>query len=377
MENKKQAGKAQENRREELFCLPRNYRQVGQEHSNIAVYIEDYVMSFVHYIGKNSTEEVGIAVLIGEKRTLEKKNCVFIYGAVLVQNINLETKGCFSKEIWEKIYREIEENFKNKQIVGWMVTRAGINMEPGKQLEQLHLENFSGKDKVLLLYDTLEREECFFVYRKDSFIKLEGYCIYYDKNPEMQEYMLKKKGNAEKEQVSDYVVEKMKKKLGEMENRQKKQNRRKRLSVNIVVIGGIVLCAFVLQQRGLKKQVFETVETFKEEKKNITQQLDTPKYTKAPEQKKKNQTAETKDKKKNPEETNTEEIPTDKTETVSQTMQNVYGEKQYYTIQPGDTLVSICMKEFSSLERMDEIMRLNSIQDKNKIVAGQRLKLYE
>ena len=58
-------------------------------------------------------------------------------------------------------------------------------------------------------------------------------------------------------------------------------------------------------------------------------------------------------------------------------MQNVYGEKQYYTIQPGDTLVSICMKEFSSLERMDEIMRLNSIQDKNKIVAGQRLKLYE
>lgn len=58
-------------------------------------------------------------------------------------------------------------------------------------------------------------------------------------------------------------------------------------------------------------------------------------------------------------------------------MENIHNGAQYYTIQPGDTLVSICMKEFSSLEKMDEIMRLNQIQDKNKIVAGQRLKLYE
>ena len=50
---------------------------------------------------------------------------------------------------------------------------------------------------------------------------------------------------------------------------------------------------------------------------------------------------------------------------------------QYYTIQPGDTLVSICMKQFQSLDRMDEIMQINNITNKDKIVAGQKIKLWE
>ena len=40
-------------------------------------------------------------------------------------------------------------------------------------------------------------------------------------------------------------------------------------------------------------------------------------------------------------------------------------------------MVSICMKQFQSLERMDEILEINGIQDRNKIVAGQKLKLWE
>lgn len=51
--------------------------------------------------------------------------------------------------------------------------------------------------------------------------------------------------------------------------------------------------------------------------------------------------------------------------------------KQYYTIQPGDTMVSICMEQFQSLERMDDILKLNQIEDKDKIVAGQKIKLWE
>ena len=50
---------------------------------------------------------------------------------------------------------------------------------------------------------------------------------------------------------------------------------------------------------------------------------------------------------------------------------------QFYIVQPGDTMVSICMKQFQSLERMDEILEINGIQDRNKIVAGQKLKLWE
>lgn len=52
-------------------------------------------------------------------------------------------------------------------------------------------------------------------------------------------------------------------------------------------------------------------------------------------------------------------------------------EGQYYIIQPGDTMVSICMKQFQSLEKMDDILKLNHIEDKDKIVAGQKIKLWE
>lgn len=375
IENKKQLGQKQEETKEEqLFRLPKNIKQVGQGEQNFAVYIEDYVMSFVHYIGKCSTEEMRMAVLLGESRVWEEKRCVFIYGAVMVEKVDFETKGCFSKEIWEKIYREIEENFKNKQIVGWMVTKAGINMEPSKQLEKLHLENFSGKDKVLLLYDTLEREEKFFIYQGKRFNELEGYCIYYDKNQDMQEYMLKKKGKVEKEQVSDHAVQEMKKRIGEMETRQKKQSKKKRMGINIAVIAGVAICGVALQQKGVQKQFSKTIETFKEENENASMEMHTPTVTEEAVIEEQSNTTEAEEHIDQPEASEDEKNSVSDT---TETMENIHNGAQYYTIQPGDTLVSICMKEFSSLEKMDEIMRLNQIQDKNKIVAGQRLKLYE
>lgn len=377
IENKKQLGQKQEEKKEEqLFRLPKNIRQVGQGEQNFVVYIEDYVMSFVHYIGKCSTEQMRMAVLLGESRIWEEKRCVFIYGAVIVEKVDFEAKGCFSKEIWEKIYREIEENFKNKQIVGWMVTKAGINMEPSKQLEKLHLENFSGKDKVLLLYDTLEREEKVFIYQEKRFNELEGYCIYYDKNQDMQEYMLKKKGNVEREQVSDHAVQEMKKRIGEMETRQKKQSRKKRVGINIAIIAGVAICGVALQQKGIQKQFSKTIETFKEENENVSMEMYTPTVTKELETEKQPNTVETEEQIDQTETAENEKKGVSDSNTT-ETMENIYNGTQYYTIQPGDTLVSICMKEFSSLEKMDEIMRLNQIQDKNKIVAGQRLKLYE
>ena len=62
-------------------------------------------------------------------------------------------------------------------------------------------------------------------------------------------------------------------------------------------------------------------------------------------------------------------------QTVAQ--QELPAQSQYYTIQPGDTLVSICMSQFQSLDRMESIMSINGIEDKNCIVAGQVLKLWE
>ena len=53
--------------------------------------------------------------------------------------------------------------------------------------------NFKEPHSLLLLLDDVEREENFYVYEKGSLRKKEGYYIFYEQNPKMQEYMVQYK----------------------------------------------------------------------------------------------------------------------------------------------------------------------------------------
>ena len=55
---------------------------------------------------------------------------------------------------------------------------------------------------TLYLADFSEREEVFYVYEQGNLQKKDGFYIYYEKNPAMQEYMLKEK---EKQKQSETV----------------------------------------------------------------------------------------------------------------------------------------------------------------------------
>ena len=44
-----------------------------------------------------------------------------------------------------------------------------------------------------------------------------------------------------------------------------------------------------------------------------------------------------------------------------------------YQIQPGETLYGICLKLYGNGSRLEEICRLNGLEDENKIMAGQNL----
>ena len=48
---------------------------------------------------------------------------------------------------------------------------------------------------------------------------------------------------------------------------------------------------------------------------------------------------------------------------------------RYYTVQPGDTLDSICKSIYNSLDVREELCQLNGLQDGNKIFVGQKLQL--
>lgn len=364
----------QEEKKEVLFCMPKNIRQIGQPEENRKIYIEDYVMSFVRYLGKESTDTYKTAVFLGEYREWEGNQCIFIKGAIEVEGIDIEEGKCFPKEVWEKIYHLIEENFKNGSIVGWMLTKAGIPLETTEILEKIHIDNFSGQDKTLMLYDTLEREECFFIFEKKHLKKKEGYYIYYEKNQEMQNYMLKKKGIMPSEKVDDYAIKEMKKRMEGMEEaKRKKMKARKKLKV-ASILGVAVLLGILWQNREMIRELGDTEETFSENKKIESNDKEEELIVEQQESKITISNEEVDKPKKTPEGKKEENKP--KTQEVIQ-REELEEEGQYYIIQPGDTMVSICMKQFQSLEKMDDILKLNHIEDKDKIVAGQKIKLWE
>lgn len=383
----KEARKEEKTIEENLISMPKNIRQIGQVCEGTCVYIEDYVISFVRYLGKEATQEHKIAILLGEFREWEGKKGIFISGAIEINGIKIEDCGCFSKDIWEGIYHIIEENYTKSNIVGWAITKAGMLLEPSEKIEKVHIDNFAGKDKVLMFYDTLEREERFYLFEGNHLKEKEGYCIYYEKNQEMQNYMLNRKGNVEQEAVDDTVIKEMRKKMENMQYR-KKTNKRWKYMKGTTAILAVLTVVALGKQYGIEKIVYHTAETISEQK-NI--QLDTQKEESVETEAKitisqekiigdktekkniKNEINQAIDEKhKKSLENNLESIEKQQEVSAENTRQ-----EQFYIVQPGDTMVSICMKQFQSLERMDEILEINGIQDRNKIVAGQKLKLWE
>lgn len=400
-----------ENKAGVLICEPKNLRKVGQEEERIFIYVEDYVMSFVQYLGKMSMEQTKVAVLLGKTQYLHKKPILKIQGAVEIDG-DIYGEGCFSKEQWEKIYREIEENFNQVEIVGWVIAKAGLILEPNKEMYEIQKENFHGKEKVLLLYDALERRERFFFMEREKFMTITGYSIYYEKNELMQSYMLKKKGIAKREEVDLSVVENMKSKLKRMEERKRKAKNTKK-GVRVTVIAGFLVAgvAFLYNYGETEKiqQVFQIYKgqgqaleqeskiasvVKKEQSEKIKKQSDEEikcesnlevENSKCMEKEEGQLQKEEEDllEQNSEQDVSSEEVSSGELNIEEDTQEQLSEREdtnyipQYYEIQPGDTLVSICEKNFQSQEKMNEILSINGIQDKNHIVAGTTIKLWE
>lgn len=189
---------------DELFRLPKNVRQVGSPSGNNRIYIEDYVVTYLNYIARPGNTDVRGAILVGEKKQTKQGEAIFISGAVDAQNIEFDMAECqFSEEIWSDIYEQIKENFPDLSVVGWFLSRMGFSTAINESIEKLHIENFPGSDKVLYVSDSLESEDAFYVYEKGQMVKQKGYFIYYARNEQMQSYIIKKRGDDVGEQDTD------------------------------------------------------------------------------------------------------------------------------------------------------------------------------
>ena len=69
--------------------------------------------------------------------------------------------------------------------MGWFFSGPQLALEVTELLTRVHLKHFGG-EKVLMLMEPQEHEDAFFRYENNVMVRLEGYYLYYEKNPCMQ-----------------------------------------------------------------------------------------------------------------------------------------------------------------------------------------------
>lgn len=408
-----------------MFRMPKNIRQIGQPDDIRKIYIEDYVMTYARQLAMQDYSNYKVAVLLGQFIKIDGVKSIFISGAVETIGVDIETQTAFTNEIWTNIYEDVKKYFNDVEIVGWYVSKPGMTLDTTQALLKVHVDNFAGQDKVLLMYDSVEKEEVFHVYYNNQLCRQSGYYIYYEKNEEMQNYMVEnKRANSIDQGYEDKAIKEIRHIIESKKENKPKENQGN--IVNLLYAASTVLAVVVLvigatmlnnydQMQKIEKTLNNISDHVVGEKKDLPIEEATPivggekKVTEVEtmsgnidrlkeefekENKSSNQSEDSVDIKENglKEDSKdtakdaTEKETTPKKETNESNKEKsrksdakVTSEKKtvnklkYYTIKSGDSLTSISKKYYKSAKHVDEIMKANKIEDQDKIFIGQKI----
>lgn len=197
--------------------LPRNIRACGQGGGTLPVYIEDYVGTYIRRLTENGFPECSAVILVGQVMETEIGRCLFVRGAVDASKICVGDHPVFGEDIWSEVYEKIRLYFPCDEVVGWCVAGPGFRLLQEELFLRVHIDNFADSEKVFCCYESLEKELVLRICEGGSFRILPGYYIYYEKNDEMQNYMLEEASVARREvrEESGWVMEKEEKQKNE------------------------------------------------------------------------------------------------------------------------------------------------------------------
>ena len=139
--------------------------------------------------------------------------------------------------------------------MGWFFSQRSIPLEATELLKRVHLKHFGGGEKVLMLMDPAEREEVFFRYENSFLVKQNGYYLYYEKNPQMQSYMLEKnpEGTTDRqEEVPDEAVKAFRRIIQKKKSAEEKQTEETEERISVFSYAATACLALAVVAAGMK-----------------------------------------------------------------------------------------------------------------------------
>lgn len=428
-------GDDEEKQQEVDIKLPKNVRQIGNcEHESNKLYVEDFVMAYVKRFG---SRKLKYGILLGNVKRGNGNVYMFITGAVCAKPM-LDNEIIFDDDVWTGIYEDVKTYFDEVEIVGWFASMPGILENDMPQIQKLHLDNFAGNDRVCFLIDQIEGEDTFYMYDDGGMKNCGGYYIYYEKNADMQSYMVLHQDESEipedyeqsrkrsinskvhrllfqQEPASDSGQALVEYKVPIKEEKESKGYVRKRKlptfaysASSFMLLAVLLVTVAVMNASGQLKDLKSAVSnigksneepnvsadypkvvdvaggvepTSGEESEDTTSKVNQEETTQGNEASENG--SETTAKNDSTTETAPQETtaqPTSAAETTTQEPVSVQAtvaarEQQYYTVKSGDSLYSISMKNYGNVEMIEKIKEANGISDENYIKEGQRIVL--
>ena len=402
--------------------LPKNIRQIGLAGENYRIYIEDYVYTFLHRAAQakcQQEEDSGIlAVFLGENRWQSGTGYTFIRGALLADAGEITEEHIeITQNMWQKIHEEQEKYFEGQEIVGWFLARQSLPMVVSELIGKVHRNQFGG-EKILMLMDTAEQEEAFFRYENNFLVRQSGYYIYYEKNTQMQNYMLEKNPEIQEESqetVQDDAVRAFRSLIQKKKKEEPEETEEKTSVFSYAATACIVLALAVVGVRFYRNYqvgqniegetrtasadimqeteitqipaasvqqvaptswaeltespkitptaeptLIPTVTISAEEAQIYKEESDTRKAQRRIQQKKQNEEESTG-------QDNSGQASSDQDSETTSAMQT----RGSYTIRPGDTLYQISIESYGTMDKVADICRANGISENEIIYPGQ------
>lgn len=370
---------------------PKNIKQIGDVSSNRKIYIEDYAFTYINSVAYQTPEDEQAGVLLGEVQKSDEEKCLFIKGVIRAKTPENETKQgiVFNEKIWEKIYAEIEKFFPDLEVVGWFAAMPGITQERFLYLKKLHMDNFSGGMKTMYLVNTCDKEENFYLYENGELKKQKGYVCFYERNYEMQEYMLEKR---ERKPIESPEKDKVMKSIRSIIQEKEEMRQRRKNSVFLYGISSFMAVVVLVIGINLlnsyeKMKKFDTslsnialeISNISEKEKSIQTSDNSVSVNKISGDvyptEAETESTESRTTQSQTEQSQTEQSQTEKQAESAEMVKEADAAQTTYIVKKGDTIMSICKKYYGNTEKLNEIIAVNNIEDADKLYIGQEIKL--
>ena len=380
--------------------FPKNVKQIGNVSDSPRIYVEDYAETFLNQLEEQGREVTITAFLLGEKVQIEGEECIFVTGALQVKDsISEEINPVITKEELETAKVESREYFHEMDIIGWFQTVPDRPLALSREMAKAHEKLLPEKNSLLILKG--QEEELYFAYKFKELMEIGGHYIFYEKNPDMQSYMIRERrqiGVTPSEVVEDRAAKDFRSTIkGRMEVReQRRESRYVYLTSVLLVVIVLAIGISTMNNYDKMNSVQNSIETLSSNMgangssgKNTQQDAQNDRDT----QEAQSQDAQNSDEQSDQQiaeqtgqgdqgesaggtdeasqETNGGTTPDPST--IQEELQGA--SEEYYVVQKGDTLDLISKKLYGTTSETDAICRMNGLKDGNLIFIGQKLLL--